>query len=156
MPRLTVALAEIAMNDTPEVYNVLSNNCQHYALRVLDKILRDGRRKVKMLNQTYGEMVEQRLVQFSRPVLIKIDDEGNDVEEEKTVVPEEKTVVPEEKTQVIEEKTEVKVVEVDPVAVDDENGNVAVIESEEGHQQMIDDAVAIMIQNTPSIKEALE
>ncbi|KAJ4127772.1 hypothetical protein NW768_008045 [Fusarium equiseti] len=36
-----------AMNEMPEGYNFVSNNCQHFALRLLDKILRDGRLKLQ-------------------------------------------------------------------------------------------------------------
>jgi hypothetical protein len=136
------------MNDTPEVYNVVNNNCQHYALRLLDKILRDGRKKMKMLNQTYGQMVEQP-IKIRKVKMCKIGEEppADDDEDEVETI-QQKPFNP----VTVEEPKKVD----DEVVVDDENDDVAVIESEEDHLQMIQEAVAIMIQNTPSIKEGLE
>jgi hypothetical protein len=136
------------MNDTPEVYNVVNNNCQHYALRLLDKILRDGRKKMKMLNQTYGQMVEQP-IKIRKVKMYKIGEEPPaDDEDDEVETIQQKPFNP----VTVEEPKKVD----DEVVVDDENDDVAVIESEEDHLQMIQEAVAIMIQNTPSIKEGLD
>ncbi|GLA43369.1 hypothetical protein AnigIFM63309_001102 [Aspergillus niger] len=38
------------MNEIPEVYHLTENNCQHVATRLLDKVLRDGRKRLKGIN----------------------------------------------------------------------------------------------------------
>ena len=136
------------MNETPEVYNYLENNCQHYALRLLDKILRDGRKKMKMLNQHYGIMVQEP-IKIPMAKVYKIGEEPPAEDEEA----EQKAIQP------VPVHTPTTVLKVeggeDVVAVEDRNGSVAVVESEEDHNKMLVEAVAIMIQNTQTVKEGI-
>ncbi|KAK7409264.1 hypothetical protein QQX98_008574 [Neonectria punicea] len=140
------------MNEMPEAYNVLDNNCQHFTLRLLDKILRDGRKKMKMLNQTYGQMRQEPVLIPKRVKVYRIDedppaDDEDDVVSDREAI--EPITVKAPKFDLEDDDEE------DVVAVEDVNDQVAVVESEKDHLVMIQEAVAIMIQNTPSIKEGL-
>ncbi|KPM41106.1 hypothetical protein AK830_g5454 [Neonectria ditissima] len=139
-----------AMYEMPEVYNVLDNNCQHFTLRLLDKILRDGRKKVKLLNQTYGQM-RQEPIALPKPVKVYRIGEAPPAADDDNVAVEQRPIEPAKvkapKVELEEDENE------NAVAVDDKNGQVAVVESEKDHLLMIKEAVGIMIQNTPLIKE---
>jgi hypothetical protein len=142
-----------AMNEMDEVYNVKKNNCQHFTLRVLDKILRDGRKRVKMLDQTYGRVAMKPFE--IKEIELKIYKIGEVPPTEEEPVEEPKLV---EQDAVKAPKLDEPqlVLDADDVAVDDRSGDVATIASEEDHLQMIEDALAIMINNTPTLKETVE
>lgn len=127
-------VASNAMNEMDEVYNVLDNNCQHFVLRLVDKILRDGRKKLKIVNGTVASV-------SLKPMMPRINGDGE--------VPEVKVIDPVVVKAPSLEKEE------DVVMVGDENYEVAVVESDEDHKQMILNAVAIMISNTPSVGESM-
>ncbi|KAK7432266.1 hypothetical protein QQZ08_001211 [Neonectria magnoliae] len=117
-----------AMNEMPEAYNVLDNNRQHFTLRLLDKILRDGRKKMKMLNQTYGQMRQEPVLVPKRVKVYRIDedppaDDEDDIVSERQAI--EPITVKAPKLDDLEEDAEEYV-----VAVDEMNDQVAVVESE--------------------------
>ena len=47
------------MSEMDEEYDLLRNNCQHFVVRLADKVLRDGRKKFKSLNGDYISMRER-------------------------------------------------------------------------------------------------
>lgn len=102
-------IASQAMNEMPEEYNILDNNCQHFALRLLDKILRDGRRKLKTLNHHYISAQDFTTTPVSTDGVVSVQDK------------------------------------------DDE---VAIIENEAAHKNALEDAITLMVNKTPLIKDA--
>lgn len=142
-----------AMSEMDEVYNVKINNCQHFTLRVLDKILRDGRKRVKMLDQTYGRVAMKPFE--LKEIEVKIYKIGEEPPTEEEPVEEPKLI---EQHAVKAPKLDEPqlVLDADDVEVGDRSGDVSTIASEEDHLQMIEDALAIMINNTPTLKETVE
>ncbi|RDH30696.1 hypothetical protein BDQ94DRAFT_172772 [Aspergillus welwitschiae] len=50
LSKLIIFTGMNVMNEIPEVYHLTENNCQHVATRLLDKVLRDGRKRLKGIN----------------------------------------------------------------------------------------------------------
>ncbi|KAI9154952.1 hypothetical protein HJFPF1_07513 [Paramyrothecium foliicola] len=145
-----VNTASKVMNEMPEVYNFIDNNCQHFSLRMLDRILRDGRKKVKKFNQTYGQMRMEPYPLLNTTKVYKIGEEPT-----------------EEDNQKVQEPAQIKPKPVEPVVIalptseeeddvddtPDRNGDIAVIDSEVDHLRLLEEAVSIMIQNTPTMRD---
>ena len=93
------------MNGMPEKYDMFKNSCQHFTLLLLDRILRNSRPRVQMLDGTWGsqrmpEMTLADLKQDStlaqeklggRVSVAEVVDDGADEDREgEVLVPEDK------------------------------------------------------------------
>jgi hypothetical protein len=109
------------MNAMPERYDLLNNNCQHFSLRLLDQILRNGRKmKYQMGNGTYGSQAA---------IVLKTDD----LDSSKKL------------------GTAISVTEISCEPVDDGIVEIPVPEIKAIHRETLYDAAKIMIANTPNL-----
>ena len=140
------------MNEMPEVYDALDNNCQIFALRLVDRILTKARReKFLMANMTFGQMKAQEMTPDMLPrrtVVTRIDTgevvEGVDVDLEAEPVNTEKEdgEVDEKPKGLIMEQIKIK-----PVKFQ------AMEDDEISRAEMLRNVATIMIQNTPTLTE---
>ena len=137
----------------PEVYDALNNNCQTFALKLVDRILTQARtQKFLKANMTYGQMKAPEMTLDMLPrrtVVTRIDTgevvEPEDVNLEVEPVAVEKDSAPDVEPLVLEE-VKVEPVEVPPVELDEHADEIPKAE-------MLRNVATIMIQNTPTLTE---
>lgn len=149
---LTSLPATKVMNEMPEVYDALNNNCQTFALKLVDRILTQARtQKFLKANMTYGQMKapEMTLDMLPRTVVTRIDTgevvEPADVNLEVEPVAVEKDSAPDVEPLVLEE-VKVEPVEVAAAELDEHADEIPKAE-------MLRNVATIMIQNTPTLTE---
>lgn len=133
--QLNVFLATQVVNELPEVFHVLDNSCQVFTVRLLDKILKDGRPKLFTAN-----MVSMATMFFGRQRVseMRVGDLKSAVD-----------------TEVSESGAEPVVEDCMPASDHQiEEGNeaeVAVIKDPEALVQALQQATAIMVTHTPKL-----
>jgi hypothetical protein len=139
------------INEMRETYDVMYNNCQHFTLRLLDKVLRDGRKKAKVLDGTYQIKPAPKLVVKMDTVITRVD--ATVESEDHEAADEQKQPVEQEQPAILKP---IKVVA--PKLADlqeaEEDRMEVVPTDPQAHFDSLQAAVDLMIKETPTIKES--
>ena len=133
------------MNEMPEVYDVFKNNCQHFTLRLLDKVLRDGRKRAKVLDGTYRIAPAPKFEVPMTAVVTRIDADADSENHEE---------VEEEKQPVVLQQIRVVAPKLDAFREEEEERLEVVPTDPQAHFDTLKAAVELMTKETPSIKES--
>ena len=139
------------MNEMPETYDVMYNNCQHFTLRLLDKVLRDGRKKAKVLNGTYSNIQAPKLVIKMDAVTTRVD---ATVESEDHEAADEKKQPTEQQQPTILQPTKVVAPKLADLQEAEEESMEVVPTDPQAHFDNLQAAVDLMMRETPTIKES--